>query len=168
MCSFLYFFLFWIPCRIPHCITLNYDFSLGFSELWEFLDFPWFFYDPNNFEEFWSGRMSHKQKLHDIFPMIRLGLGFSDASVGIESACDVGDGSLIPRSGRSHGGGNGNPVQYSCLKKPMDRGTWRAIVQRVTESRTQLSNYAETAIMSWGKKDEGWNKGSFSLNCIND
>ena len=85
--------------------------------------------------------MSRKQKLHDIFPMIRLGLGFSDASVGIESACDVGDGSLIPRSGRSHGGGNGNPVQYSCLKNPMDRGTWRAIVQRVTESQTQLSNF---------------------------
>ena len=80
--------------------------------------------------------MSRKQKLHDIFPMIRLVLSFSDASVGIESACDVEDGSLIPRS---HGGGNGNPVQYSCLKNPMDRGTWQAIVQRVTESRTQLS-----------------------------
>ena len=61
--------------------------------------------------------MSRKQKLHDIFPMIRLVLSFSDASVGIESACDVEDGSLIPRS---HGGGNGNPVQYSCLKNPMD------------------------------------------------
>ena len=147
MCSFLYFFLFWIPCRIPHCITLNYDFSLGFSELWEFLDFPWFFYDPNNFEEFWSGRMSHKQKLHDIFPMIRLVLSFSDASVGIESACDVGDGSLIPRSGRSHGGGNGNPVQYSCLKNPMDRGAWQSTVNGVTKSWIRLSEWARTHML---------------------
>ena len=78
--------------------------------------------------------MSHKQKLHDIFPMIRLVLSFSDASVGIESACDVGDGSLIPRSGRSHGGGNGNPLQYSCLGNPMDRGAWWATVHGVAKS----------------------------------
>ena len=39
------------------------------------------------------------------------------------------------------GGGNGNPFQYSCLENPMDRGTWRAIVHKVTKSQTRLSNW---------------------------
>ena len=38
------------------------------------------------------------------------------------------------------GGGNGNPLQYSCLENPMDRGAWQATVHGVTKSRTQLSN----------------------------
>ena len=46
----------------------------------------------------------------------------------------------IPGSGRSPGEGNGNPVQYSCLKNPVDRGAWQATVHGVSESRTQLSN----------------------------
>ena len=40
----------------------------------------------------------------------------------------------IPELGRSPGGGHGNPLQYSFLENPMDRGAWRAIVHRVTES----------------------------------
>ena len=39
-------------------------------------------------------------------------------------------------SGRSSGGGKGNPLQYSCLENPMDRGAWWATVQRVTKSQT--------------------------------
>ena len=50
-----------------------------------------------------------------------------------EDKRDVG---LIPGSGWSPGGGNGNPFQYSCLENPMDRGAWRTTVQRVTKSRT--------------------------------
>ena len=42
----------------------------------------------------------------------------------------------IPGLGRSPGGGNGNLLQYSCLKNPMDRGAWRAYSPRVTKSRT--------------------------------
>ena len=42
------------------------------------------------------------------------------------SAGDVKDPGSIPGSGRSHGGGHGNPLQYSCLENPMDRGAWRA------------------------------------------
>ena len=39
----------------------------------------------------------------------------------------------VPGSGRSPGGGNGNPLQYSCLGNPMDRGAWQAIVHGVTK-----------------------------------
>ena len=52
------------------------------------------------------------------------------------SARDIRDTGLIPGSGRSPGEGNGNPLQYSCLENPMDRGAWQAIVLRVTRSRT--------------------------------
>ena len=51
----------------------------------------------------------------------------------------AGDGGSIPESGRSLGGGNGNPLQYSCLENPMDRGARRAAVKKVTKSRTELS-----------------------------
>ena len=47
---------------------------------------------------------------------------------------------LIPGSGRSHREENGNPLQYSCLKNPMDREAWWATVHGVTKSGTQLSN----------------------------
>ena len=47
---------------------------------------------------------------------------------------DARDTSSIPGSGRSPGGGHGNPCQYSYLENPMDRGAWRAIVHGVTES----------------------------------
>ena len=52
---------------------------------------------------------------------------------GKESTCDAGDAGLIPGSGRSPGGGPGNPLQYSCLENPMDRGTWQASVLRVAK-----------------------------------
>ena len=55
------------------------------------------------------------------------------------SAADVGDMGSIPGLGRSLGGGNGNPLQYSCLENPMDRGAWQATVHRVPKSWTQLS-----------------------------
>ena len=46
----------------------------------------------------------------------------------------------IPGSRRSPGEGNGNPLQYSCLENPMDRGTWQATVHGVPKSQTQLSD----------------------------
>ena len=51
------------------------------------------------------------------------------------NAEDAGDASLIPKSGRPPGGGNGNPHQYSCLGNPMDRGAWWAAVHGVTRER---------------------------------
>ena len=64
-------------------------------------------------------------------------MGFPGSSVGKESACQVGDVGLIPGSGRSPGEGNGNPLQYSCLENPIDRGAWRATVQGVTSRQGQ-------------------------------
>ena len=52
------------------------------------------------------------------------------------NAGDTRDVGSIPGSGRSPGVGNGNPLQYSCLENPMDRGAWRATVHGVTESGT--------------------------------
>ena len=66
-------------------------------------------------------------------------MGFPSGSDSKKSACNAGDLGLIPGSGRSPGEGNGNPLQYSCLEKPMDRGTWRTTVHGVTRSWTQLS-----------------------------
>ena len=58
--------------------------------------------------------------------------------MGKESACNAGDVGLILGLGRSPGGGNGNPIQYSCLENPMDRGAQWAIVHGVAKSRTRL------------------------------
>ena len=59
--------------------------------------------------------------------------GFPGGSDGKESACNAGDLNSIPGLGRSPGGGHGNPLQYSCLEKPMDRGTWQATVHGVAK-----------------------------------
>ena len=54
------------------------------------------------------------------------------------NARDTRDAASIPGLGRSPGEGNGNPLQYSCLGNPMDRGAWQATVYRVTKSQTWL------------------------------
>ena len=63
-------------------------------------------------------------------------------ALGVEtlpaSARDIRDASSIPGSGRSLGEGNGNPLQYSCLENPMDRGASWASVHGVQKSRTRL------------------------------
>ena len=65
-------------------------------------------------------------------------MGFSVIKNPPANAKEVKDEGLIPRLGRSPGGGNSNPLQYSCLANPMDRGTWQATVHRVAKSWTQL------------------------------
>ena len=70
---------------------------------------------------------------------------FHGLSVGGISHCRlVGDLGSIPGLGRSPGEGNGNPLQYSCLENPMDRGGWRGTVHGVAKSQTQLSRHACT------------------------
>ena len=68
-------------------------------------------------------------------------LSFPGGSDGEESACNAEDLGLIPGLGGSPGGGHGNPLQYSCLENPMDRGAWWAIVQGVTKRWTRLTLY---------------------------
>ena len=68
-------------------------------------------------------------------------LGFPGGSYGKASVCNAGNPGSIPGSGRSPGEGNGNPLQYSCLENPMDRGAWQATVLGVTKSQTRLSNF---------------------------
>ena len=68
---------------------------------------------------------------------------------GKESACNAGDTGSIPGSGRSPGKGNGNPLQYSCLENPTDRGAWCTIVHGVTKSQTRLSHWAHTVAFTW-------------------
>ena len=60
------------------------------------------------------------------------------------SAGDVRDVGSTPESGRSPGEGNGNPLQYSCLENPKDRGAWWAAVHGVAKSRTRLSDFTFT------------------------
>ena len=68
---------------------------------------------------------------------------------GKESACKAGaagDAGLIPASGRFPVGGYGNPLQYSCLENPMDRGAWQATVYRLSESdKTEVTEHARVA-----------------------
>ena len=61
---------------------------------------------------------------------------FSGGSDSKASAYNVGDPRSIPGWGRSLGEGNGNPLQYSCLENPMDRGAWWATVHGVAKSQT--------------------------------
>ena len=63
----------------------------------------------------------------------------------VESACSAGDPGSVPGSGRSPGEGNGNPLWYSWLEKPMDGGAWRATVQSMGLQReTQLSSFTHS------------------------
>ena len=57
------------------------------------------------------------------------------------NAGDIRDAGLIPRLGRSPGGGYGNPLQYSCLENTMDRGAWWATVHGLAKSQTRLSDF---------------------------
>ena len=54
------------------------------------------------------------------------------------NAGDLTELALTPGTGRSPGGGHGNPLKYSCLENPMDREAWQATVLRVTKNQTRL------------------------------
>ena len=65
---------------------------------------------------------------------------FPCSSVGKESAYNAGDPTSIPVSGRSPGELNGNPLQYSCLENPMERGAWQATAHGVAKCWTRVSD----------------------------
>ena len=100
---------------------------------------PWF--------DSWVGKICWKR---DRLPT-PVFLGIPCGSAGKEYTCNAGDLGSIPGSGRSPGGGHGNPFQYSCLENSMDRGAWWATVCRVTKSRTWLSDlsYAFDLSVPW-------------------
>ena len=80
-----------------------------------------------------------KDKIHKNKPK-ETELVFPGGSDDKDSACNVGDPGSTPGLGRSPGERNGNPLQYSCLENSMDRGAWQAIVHRVSQSKTRLSD----------------------------
>ena len=82
-------------------------------------------------------------KIFNIVPCAYIG-GFPGGSEVKVSACNAGDLGSIPGLGRSPGEGNGNPLQYSCLENPMDRGAWWATVHGVAKSQTGLSDFTFT------------------------
>ena len=86
--------------------------------------------------------MGHQVDISGIQVYTRSGSdkGFPGGSDGKESACDAEDLGSIHGSGRSPGEGNANPLQYSCLGNPMDRGAWQAIIHGVTKSHTRLND----------------------------
>ena len=68
--------------------------------------------------------------------------GFLGRSVVNNPPANAGDTGSIPGSGRYPGGGNDNPLQYSCLGNPMDRGAWWATAHEVAKSQTRLRDWA--------------------------
>ena len=66
------------------------------------------------------------------------------------SAYNAGDPGSIPGLGRSTGEGNGNPLQYSCLENPMDRGAWQATVHGVAKSLIRLSDFTSLHFIEMG------------------
>ena len=86
----------------------------------------------------YASLLIHRFFFHKYYSPIRafqVALVLKNLSV---SARDTRDTGSIPGSGRSSGGGHGNPLQYSCLENPIDRGAWRTTVHRLTKSRTRL------------------------------
>ena len=71
-----------------------------------------------------------------IGPTIIVNEGFPGGSMVKNLPANAGDAGSIPGSGRSPGEGNGNPFQYSCLGKPMDKEAWQATVHGVTKTQT--------------------------------
>ena len=80
-------------------------------------------------------------------------MGFPCSSDGKASAYNAGDLGSIPGLGRSTGEGNGNPLQYSCLENPMDRGAWQAKLHGVEKSRTRLSDFTSLSFTQITKRN---------------
>ena len=80
--------------------------------------------------------------------------------MGKESTCnaeDTGDVGSVPGWGRFPGGGHGNPLQYSCLENPRDRGAWWAAVYGVAQSQTRLKRLSSSSSLvraSLGQESE--------------
>ena len=83
-------------------------------------------------------------------------------------AGDVIEAGSIPGLGRSPGGRHGNPLQYSCLENPMDRGAWRVRVHRVTKSRTRLKRLSMHAHTGFKKEEARIHNNVWKTQIMND
>ena len=77
------------------------------------------------------------QDMLDVFPVEGALVALMVKNLPADAG-DLRDTGSIPGSGRSLGGGHGNPLQYSCLENPMDRGAWWATVHKVLKNKTLL------------------------------
>ena len=93
----------------------------------------------------WSSELLRKLLHTKDFSSPGIHLGFPGGCACHEG--DTGDEGLIPGSGRSSGGGNGNPLQYCCLENPMDRRVWWATVYGVEKSQTWLKRLGKESIL---------------------
>ena len=94
---------------------------------------------PGRWEKLFANHVSNIGLISKIYKeFLEFSGSFPGSSVSKESACNAGDQGLILGLGRSPRDGNGNPLQYSCLENPVDRGAWWASVHGVAQSWTWL------------------------------
>ena len=84
-------------------------------------------------------------------PGVYVRKGSPGGSDGKETTCNAGDLGSVPGSGRSPGGEHDNPLQYSCLENPMERGPCQATVHRVAKSWTRLKQLSTHTPMTAGR-----------------
>ena len=120
--------------------------------------------DPMDYSPLGSSVLTFSRRILEWFAISVL-VNNNEASLVaqmVKNACSVGDSNLIPVSGRCPGEGNGNPLQYSCLKNSMDRGAWQAIIHGVTKSWTWLRDIIKinmsklTSKCSDSKREQNW------------
>ena len=112
-------------------ITDSMDMSL--SNLWEMVK------DRETWSAAVYGVTNSRTWLSNWTTTTNSNMGFPGDQCGKESSCNVRDASLVPGSRRSPGEGNGNPLQYSCLGNPMDRGAWQATVHGVAKKEAEVT-----------------------------
>ena len=139
-----------MSCNVPEVIYLkqNWNHNGGWSvpnQGSHCLPFPCFaFFGEAPSMESDSWIWEEKSQVQVIRLIVRVSQAelrwvFPGGSDGKESACNAGDPGSIPRSGKSPGEGNGNPLQYSCLENPMDREAWQATAYGVAQNWTRPS-----------------------------
>jgi len=131
--AYLRLLIFLPEILIPACASSSLFFLFKIDEAILFKFYTYLFHISNGF---W--RKHFRATFIDFF------FGFPGGSDSKESACSVGDPDSVPGLGRSSGEGNGNPLQYSCLEKSVDKGAWQATVHGVSKSWTRPRDYTFT------------------------
>ena len=124
----------------------------------------WFLYPWNKIQEYYYNWLGYCCKIFSLWLskfIIRYYVARASQVVLVVeypsvNAGDIRDSGLVPRMGRSLGGGHGNPLQYSCLENPMDRGAWWATVHGITKSRTWLNDFTLERLRNL---NVGWRNG---------